>query len=128
MRQIKFRVWDSKIPMMLSCRDIAVAIKLSGEIRTLNIEASSPTLLAYNRNDVSDRYTLMQFTGLLDKNGLTEIYEGDIISPEGLLRGNIHESPQVYREGIDCVIAGMGTEAWRGSESIAMGRGCKYTK
>jgi hypothetical protein len=69
-----------------------------------------------------------QFTGLHDKNGLTDIYEGDILDENGLIRGNVYESPQVFREGIDCVITGMGTSAWRGSESIAMGRGCKYSE
>jgi hypothetical protein len=76
----------------------------------------------------NDDCILMQFTGLLDKNGLADIYEGDILDENGVIRGNVYESPQVFREGIDFVIAGMGTSAWRSSESIAMGRGCKYTE
>jgi hypothetical protein len=65
---------------------------------------------------------------LHDKNGLAEIYEGDIIDANGNLKGNIYESPQIFKEGIDCLIEGMGTETWRDTESIAVGRGCKYTK
>lgn len=32
--------------------------------------------------------TVGQFTGLLDKNGVTEVYEGDIINGDGLVKGN----------------------------------------
>lgn len=69
-----------------------------------------------------------QFTGLLDKNGVAEVYEGDIINPLGIIKGNIYESPQVYERGIDCLIEGMGTNAWRDTESRAMGFGCKYAQ
>jgi hypothetical protein len=72
---------------------------------------------------------IMQFTGLLDKSkDFTEVYEGDIIGVDGLIKGNIYESPQIYKEGIDCLIEGMGTKKWRDTESVAMGRGCKYTE
>lgn len=71
--------------------------------------------------------TVMQFTGLKDKTSeLAEVYEGDIIDSEGKIKGNIYESPQIYKEGTDLLIEGMGTEKWRNTESVAMGRGCKY--
>ena len=72
--------------------------------------------------------TFEEFTGLLDKSGLTDVYEGDIIDKNGLVKGNVYESPQIFKEGTDHIIEKMGTAAWRGSESIAMGRGCKYSK
>ena len=75
-----------------------------------------------------DKFIPLLSTGLHDKNGLAEIYEGDIIDANGTLKGNIYESPQIFKEGIDCLIEGMGTEAWRNTESVAMGRGCKYAK
>ena len=60
MREIKFRVWDKEEKKMLN--------------------DSRATWILHTRNHVpySDRYVLMQYTGLKDKGG-KEIYEGDIV-------------------------------------------------
>lgn len=113
MRPIKFREWDNKQKKMIS--DFMI-LSDNGSVSTGEID------------EFGDDVILMQFTGLHDKNLLKELYEGDIIDANGNLKGNIYESPQIYEEGTDCLIEGMGTEKWRSTESIAMGRGCTYTK
>lgn len=57
MREIKFRAWDGFQKKMF-------------DIKSLKLP---------HREDLSPEVYLMQFTGLLDKNG-KEIYEGDILS------------------------------------------------
>lgn len=71
---------------------------------------------------------IMQYTGLKASDEVTDVYEGDIINATGVIVGNKYESPQILEEGDNCVIEGMGTRAWRGTESIAMGRGCIYAE
>ena len=80
-------------------------------------------------SDLVDPKTVGQSTGLTDNNkSLTCVFECDIVDDSGIVKGNIYESPQIYREGIDIIIARVGTKAWRESESIAMGRGCRYAE
>ena len=64
MREIKFRAWDKKYNQMVSWDGISKN----------NIIGS----LINNNNRSISNGVLMQFTGLLDKNGV-EIYEGDIV-------------------------------------------------
>jgi uncharacterized phage protein (TIGR01671 family) len=74
MREIKFRAWDKEKKCWLS--DVAV------------------------RNAVFEphpQYAVMQFTGLLDKNGV-EIYEGDILEyqPNDDGVGNVYDPTETW--------------------------------
>lgn len=69
MREIKFRAWDSKNKKMYSFELIELPYS-----ENVNLDGQFDGLLDMY-------YKLMQYTGLLDKNGV-EIYEGDELSIE----------------------------------------------
>lgn len=68
MREIKFRAWDENKKKMVPDKELQ--IMTMPDFRSVPLNQSLEMLGVVHK--------LMQFTGLLDKNG-KEIYEGDII-------------------------------------------------
>lgn len=66
MRQIKFRAWDNSMKTMVTIKPF------SSKHQVMTWDG-----LVYENGKLQD-FTMMQFTGLFDKNG-KEIYEGDIV-------------------------------------------------
>lgn len=71
MREIKFRAWDNNLKSMIN-------------VFTLYNEGTGgviPQTDQHSSTTGTERYKIMQYTGLLDKHG-KEIYEGDILKSE----------------------------------------------
>ena len=100
MREIKFRAWDKKDKFMVysPCPDLVIF--LDGMVCI-----GEPC-------EATDNFILMQFTGLLDKNG-KKIYEGDIVKNEfGIDEVYFNEGEFKKKSGIGlgCSIGRLGSE------------------
>lgn len=116
-REIKFRAFHKKNHTMHEVIGIHWALGF------VDVETDADEESTYDLEDME----LVGYTGLKDKNGLTDIYEGDIIDEQGEVIGNVYEGSS-DKYGTNLLIGNMGTTEWRGTEQAAMERGCRYAQ
>lgn len=122
MREIKFQAWD------MADRDYWEP-KGMVYFDLYNI----PEFIAYtfcpkDSDRFVQRFRVMQYTGLKDKDNFQEIYEYDIINAKGEKVGNYYENKNLLEDRTNHLIARMGTKEWCNSEQEAIKRGCKYAE
>lgn len=120
-REIKFRAWDKEYQKMIFWNSHLMNFDCEDGI-SMMLSDCYENHLHENRDIENERVAVMQYTGLKDKSGLTCVYEGDIISGDGEIKGNVFE---MDKGETDIVIQGFGTKDWFETYNEAIYRGLK---
>lgn len=124
-REIKFRAWlegkHGSLTFALTRMDYDVTISPKGN--WCDVESG------WDIHGEYDTVPVMQFTGLHDKSGNnTCIYEGDIVSLDGILIGNRYENEYLLKDAANLLIEGFGTKTWTKTEQAGLERGLHYSE
>jgi uncharacterized phage protein (TIGR01671 family) len=77
-RELKFRVWDRHTKEMAQGRQLSITFR-HGEIDSIRFDYDDHGYWMNAKTPLDrDRYKVMQFTGLFDKDGV-QIFEGDVL-------------------------------------------------
>lgn len=121
---IKFRAWHKELKQML----YVLQIEWHGDTYTpCAIDLCNENYARLEQVD-AELLELMQWTGLQDKNGLMEVYEGDIIDEYGNVAGNIYEDTHLHYPDSYWVVTAICCETWSDTYKELVKRGCHYAK
>lgn len=117
---LKFRVWDKEEKELIYNAELAYDY----------LYPDHNPLCVHNFYELieDERYIISQDTGLKDKNGLHNIYGGDIIDSDGNITGNLWQDESLLKDKTNLLITGMGTSSWATTEQEATKRGCQYAQ
>lgn len=136
MREIKFRAWDNEGMRMVTENELGEylwvfqngGIKILAECETAR-EQGGETVFINDWQPIDAH--IMQFTGLHDKNGAGDVclFEGDILSLDGKIIGNIYEYEiKAHESESYIVVPKITSKAWIRSVQKIMDSGFGYTE